>query len=82
MDGAGCDNAQKSWRRNKSLNLKLEKRVEERTHKLNEAVKDLESFAYSVSHDLRRFKHIDGFVRLMFSKINKPEDIIMITITG
>ncbi|MBN2613470.1 MAG: PAS domain S-box protein [Bacteroidales bacterium] len=59
------------------LNLELEKKVEERTRKLNELNKDLEAFAYSVSHDLRApVRHIDGFVKMMFSRLNKPDDTI------
>lgn len=37
----------------KSLNKELERRVEERTESLQEAVRELEGFTYSVSHDMR-----------------------------
>lgn len=58
-------------------NKKLEQKVEERTIKLNEAVRDLEAFTYSVSHDLRApIRHIDGFLRLMYAKIPNPEEQI------
>jgi PAS domain S-box-containing protein len=57
------------------LNKELEKKVEERTQKLNEVVKDLEAFTYSVSHDLRApVRHIDGFIKLLFAKLDHPSD--------
>lgn len=55
-------------RRVRELYAELERKVEERTRELRDTIAELESFSYTVSHDLRApLRAIDGLTRIVLA---------------
>ena len=67
----------------KELNVELEHRIAERTCQLMDSNKELESFAYSVSHDLRApLRHVIGFSEKLASELKDNTNLEITRLTG
>lgn len=59
----------------RKLNTSLEKRVKERTSELQETVHELETFSYTIAHDLRApVRAIHGFSKLLQSRLTNIDE--------
>jgi PAS domain S-box-containing protein len=69
------EQAKLSQMRINELNENLERRVEQRTAELRAAVEEIDSFSYSVSHDLRSpLRAVDGYCRILIDELGDRLD--------